>query len=77
MVLRLGGRTDPYDQMLDGREASLERIYLDYEGRVYLGVTIDSDPMQEVMRETGRYHFFFADEVELVGGIPEKRTEAS
>ena len=66
VVLRLGDRTDPYDLMLDGRTATLERIYLDYDGRVYLGVTIDSDPMQEVMRETGRYHFFFADEVELI-----------
>ena len=52
--------------MLNGRVASLERIYLDYDGRIYLGVTIDSDPMQEVMRDTGRYHFFFADEVELI-----------
>jgi len=74
VVLRLSHRTDPYDQMLDGREASLERIYRDHDDRVYLGVTIDSDPMQEVMRETGRYHFFFVDEVELVGDQPEGRT---
>ena len=67
VVLRLEGRTDPYDQLLAGRTATIERIYLDIDGRVYLGVTIDSDPMQEVMRETGRYHFFFPDEVELVG----------
>ena len=73
VVLRLGERTDPYDQMLDGRTASLERIYLDYDGRVYLGVTIDSDPMQEVMRDTGRYHFFFADEVELIGDTPPRK----
>jgi len=67
VVLRLADRTDPYDQMLDGRTASLERIYLDHDGRVYLGVTIDSDPMQDVMRDTGRYHFFFENEVELIG----------
>jgi len=73
VVLRLGHRTDPYDQILDGRTASLERVYLDHDDRVYLGVTIDSDPMQEVMRETGRYHFFFADEVELVGDSHERR----
>jgi hypothetical protein len=66
VVLRLGHRTDPYDQMLDGRTATIERIYVDYDGRTYFGVTIDSDPMQEVMRDTGRYHFFFADEVELI-----------
>ena len=65
LVLRLGDRIDPYDRMLDGRTATLERIYLDYDGRTYLGVTVDSDPMQQVMRETGRYLFFFADEVEV------------
>lgn len=65
LILRLGDRIDPYDRMLDGRTATLERIYLDYDGRTYLGVTVDSDPMQEVMRESGRYLFFFADEVEV------------
>ncbi|MDX6401930.1 MAG: hypothetical protein QOF27_2536 [Gaiellaceae bacterium] len=65
LVLRLGDRIDPYDRMLDGRTATLERIYLDYDGRTYLGVTVDSDPMQEVMRESGRYLFFFAGEVEV------------
>jgi hypothetical protein len=64
LVLRLGDRIDPYDRMLDGRTATLERIYLDYDGRTYLGVTVDSDPMQDVMRESGRYLFFFAGEVE-------------
>jgi hypothetical protein len=66
LVLRLGGKTDPYDRMLDGRTATLERIYLDLDGRTYLGVTVDSDPMQEVMRESGRYLFFFPEEVEVV-----------
>ncbi len=64
LVLRLGDHIDPYDRMLDGRTATLERIYTDYDGRTYLGVTVDSDPMQEVMRESGRYLFFFLDEVE-------------
>ena len=77
VVLRLGDRTDPYDQMLAGRTASLERIYLDYDDTVYLGVTIDTDPMQEVMRETGRYHFFFADEVELIGDVPARQEGAA
>ena len=51
---------------LIGRTATLERIYVDYDDRVHLGVTIDDDPGQELMRETGRFHFFFADEVEIV-----------
>jgi len=65
LVLRPGTERDPYDRMLDGRRATLERIYVDYDDRVYLAVTVDDDPGQELMRETGRYLFFFADEVEL------------
>jgi hypothetical protein len=65
LVLRLAGRIDTYDRMLDGRTATLERIYIDYDDRVHLGVTIDDDPGQELMRETGRFHFFYAGEVEL------------
>jgi hypothetical protein len=66
LVLRPGTDRDVYDKLLDGREATLERIYLDYDDRVYLGVTVDDDPGQELMRETGRYLFFFANEVEAL-----------
>jgi hypothetical protein len=66
LVLRPGTDRDPYDKMLDGRRATIERIYLDYDDRVYLAVTIDDDPGQELMRETGRYLFFFANEVEAI-----------
>ena len=66
LALRLGDRTDPYDRMLDGRTTTLERIYVDYDGKTYFGVTVDSDPMQEVLRESGRYLFFFEGEVEVV-----------
>jgi hypothetical protein len=64
LVLRPGTDRDPYDRMLDGRRATLERIYVDYDDRVYLAVTIDDDPGQELMRETGRYVFFFVNEVQ-------------
>ncbi len=66
LILRPGTDRDFYDKMLDGREATIERIYLDYDDRVYLGVTVDDDPGQELMRETGRYLFFFANEVEAL-----------
>ena len=33
---------------------------------MHLGVTIDDDPGQELMRDTGRYLFFFAEEVEVI-----------
>jgi hypothetical protein len=52
--------------MLDGRSATLERIYVDVDDRVYLAVTVDDDPGQELMRETGRYLFFFAHEVQPI-----------
>jgi hypothetical protein len=53
--------------MLDGRTATIERILTDYDGRTHLGVTIDDDPGQDLMRETGRFLYFFAPEVEVIG----------
>ena len=41
--------------MLDGRTATIERIFTDYDGKTHLGVTIDDDPGQDLMRETGRF----------------------
>jgi hypothetical protein len=64
LILKPGTDRDVYDRILDGRAATIERIYLGYDDRVYLGVTIDDDPGQQLMRETGRYLFFFANEVE-------------
>ncbi len=37
LVLRPGTDRDSYDRMLDGRQATLERIYVDYDDRVHLG----------------------------------------
>jgi hypothetical protein len=64
--LRLENRVDTYDQLLNGKTATLERIYLDYDDRTYFGVTIDHDPGQLLMRESGRFHFFFTHEIELI-----------
>ena len=66
VLLRLGDRDDPYDRILDGRVATLERIYYDYDDRLYFGVTVDDDPGQDMMRDTGRFLFFFAGEVEAM-----------
>ena len=45
VVLRPDPERDPYDRMLHGRPATVERIYLDYDGdRVHLAVSIDDDP---------------------------------
>lgn len=73
-VFRRGGKVvlhpppeaDLQARMADGRRATLERILIDYDGRTHLGVTIDDDPGQQLMRETGRFLYFFAEEVEVV-----------
>jgi len=64
--IRPGADADLQARMLDGRTATIERIFTDYEGRTHLGVTIDDDPGQDLMRDTGRYLFFFAEEVEVM-----------
>ena len=51
--------------MLEGRTVTVERIYRDYDGRVHLGVALD-EPGQEILRETGRFLWFFPPEVEVV-----------
>lgn len=65
VVLRPGRDGDVYDKMLDGRTATVERIFIDDSDRVHIGVTVDDDPMQEILSESGRFLFFFADEVEV------------
>jgi hypothetical protein len=66
VVLRPGTDRDVYDRMLDGRTATIERLYVDYEDGAHIAVTIDEDPGQELFRETGRYLFFKAAELEAV-----------
>jgi hypothetical protein len=53
-------------RMLEGRQATIERIYVDDDEKTYFAVTVDGDPGQDLMRETGRYLFFFAPEVEAL-----------
>jgi hypothetical protein len=66
VAIRPGPDSDIHARMLDGRTATVERIFVDYDGKVYLGVTIDDDPGQELMRDTGRFLFFFTPEVEVL-----------
>jgi hypothetical protein len=66
VIIRPSAEADLHARMLDGRTATVERIFTDYDGKMHLGVTVDDDPGQELMRETGRYLFFFAPEVEVV-----------
>jgi hypothetical protein len=66
VVIRPAPDADIQARMLDGRTATIERIMTDYDGRTHLGVTIDDDPGQDLMRETGRLLYFFAPEVEVI-----------
>ena len=63
--LRAGDDHAAHDHLLDGRSATIERIYVDYEDRVHLCVTVDDDPGQELMRDIGRYLYFKPSEVEV------------
>jgi hypothetical protein len=73
-VYRRGGRVriqpgadaDLQARMLSGRSATIERIFIDDANRVHLGVTIDGDPGQDLLRETNRLLFFFVPEVEVL-----------
>ena len=66
VVLRLGTREDPYDRMLDGRIATIRRIRVDMDDRVHFAVSVDDDPMHQVLGETGRFLTFFAGELERI-----------
>ncbi len=66
VVLRPGPDADLHARLLDGHPATIERIYVDYDGKVHLGVSVDDDPGRELLRETGRFLFFYAPEVEVI-----------
>lgn len=66
VILRPCEKGNPHDKMLHGRIATLERIFIGYDDRVYLGVTVDDDPGQDLLRESGRYLYFFVHEVEVL-----------
>ena len=65
VVVRPGLEADLQARMLEGRTVTVERIYRDYDGRVHLGVSVD-EPGHEVMRDTGRFLWFFPPEVEVL-----------
>jgi len=71
VILHPPESADVYDKMLDGRKATIHRLFIrlddnDEGERLHLGVTVDDDPMQEILGESGRFLFFFSDEVEVV-----------
>lgn len=63
------GRADILDLALAGRTATVEAVEQDYDGRVYLAVTVDDDPGRDLgaLRQPGHRFFFTPDEVEPLG----------
>lgn len=64
--LRPRRRADIMDLALAGKTARVESIEQDFEDRVYLAVTVDDDPGQDlgVLRQPGHRFFFLPEEVE-------------
>ena len=64
--LRPRGRADILDLALAGKTATVEAIEQDYEGRIYLAVTVDDDPGKDLgmLRQPGHRFFFQPEEVE-------------
>jgi hypothetical protein len=64
--LRPRGRADILDLVLHGMVATVESIEQDLEGRIYLAVTLDADPGQDLglLRQPGHRFFFALDDVE-------------
>jgi hypothetical protein len=67
VVLRPEANRNAQDHLLEGRSATIERIYIDYVEQVHLCVTVDDDPGQDIMRDIGRYLYFKPTEVEVIG----------
>jgi hypothetical protein len=63
------GRADILDLALAGKTATVEAIEQDYDGRVYLAVTVDDDPGKDLgaLRQPGHRFFFQPEEVEPLG----------
>jgi hypothetical protein len=66
--LRPAGRADIMDLALAGKAATVEAIEQDYDGQVYLAVTVDDDPGQDLglLRQPGHRFFFRPEEVEPI-----------
>ena len=65
VLLRPGARrADAQDMFLAGREAIVEAVLGDLDGRAYLAVVLSEDPGVDVKRDHGRFLYFDPDEVE-------------
>ncbi len=66
VLLRPRGRADILDLALDGKVATIASIEQDFEGRIYLAVTVDDDPGRDLglAKQPGHRFFFGVEEVQ-------------
>jgi len=67
--LVLARADEPYDVLLDGRTATLERIYRGADASVHYAVSLDDDPGRDLVRDTGRLFYFRSNEVEALSPL--------
>ncbi len=66
--MRPGTRpADAQDLFLIGREALVEAVLHDVDGKVHVAVSPVADPVAELQRTHGRFLYFAADELEPIG----------
>ncbi|MGO9599585.1 MAG: hypothetical protein ACLP7Q_16470 [Isosphaeraceae bacterium] len=69
VVLRPRRRADVFDLALHGKIATIESIEQDLEGQIYLAVTVDDDPGNDLgaLRQPGHRFYFHFEEIEPLG----------
>jgi hypothetical protein len=63
-------RADAQDLFLIGREAQVEAVLHDVDGKVHVAVSPVADPVAELQRTHGRFLYFAPDELEPIGPRP-------
>jgi len=66
--LRPRRRADILDMALDGKEATIEAVEQDFDGRIYLAVVVDDDQGRDLglLRQPGHRFFFEPEEIEPI-----------
>jgi hypothetical protein len=59
-------RADAQDLFLVGREAEVEAVLFDVDGKVHVAVSPSDDPAAELQRNHGRFLYFGTDEIEPI-----------
>jgi hypothetical protein len=69
VILRPTRRADSMDFFLAGKEARVEGVYSDVENESYIAVTLAGDPTADLGAATGRFFYFYPDEIEPLSDL--------